>query len=204
MVIKIVLTGGPGSGKTKTIESLKERFFEKKNVFRFKGFRCLFIPETASELILGGVAPTTCNSVKSFQSILFDLQVQKEKAFDEAVSKIDDEKFIIFYDRGLVDGGAYLSDEEFIDLLKEKGTDVETIYSRYDAVISLETHEDYYSTNNNEARTETPEEAKRTNERTAFLWSGHENYLFVPAKEKFSEKVDEIADLVGKIVENII
>ena len=200
MIIRIVLTGGPGSGKTKTIEFLKEKLLAEKSVFRFHGFRCLFVPETASELILGGVAPFVCNSFVGFQRILFDLQFEKEKAFDEAMSLIDEENFVIFYDRGLVDGGAYITDNEFEDLLNEKGYSIKSLYSRYDAVIGLETHESYYSTEENEARTENYSVAKRISERTLELWSGHENYYFVSAEEKFSQKAWKVLELLEKII----
>ena len=52
-LIKIVITGGPCAGKTTAMTWIQKEF-EKK------GYRVLFVPETATELITGGVAPWTC------------------------------------------------------------------------------------------------------------------------------------------------
>ena len=49
-ITKIVLTGGPGAGKT-TAQSWIQNDLSKL------GYKVLFVPETASELITGGVAP---------------------------------------------------------------------------------------------------------------------------------------------------
>ena len=50
---KIVLTGGPCAGKTTAMSWVQNAFTEK-------GYKVLFVPETATELISGGVAPGLC------------------------------------------------------------------------------------------------------------------------------------------------
>ena len=189
-VTKIVLTGGPGSGKSMTIEALKAKLCTGEARYELGGRRCLFLSETASELILGGVAPSTCRSVYDFQSILFDLQLEKERAFDEATRRIEADDFILFYDRGLIDGGAYICDEEFGRLLEEKKTSVAKIYGRYDAVFALQTPDEYYSVSNNPARSESPGTAKIVNERTIALWKGHPNMTMIPSAPTFEEKFE--------------
>lgn len=47
---KIVITGGPGAGKTTGMSWIQ-------NEFTKLGYTVLFVPETATELITGGVAP---------------------------------------------------------------------------------------------------------------------------------------------------
>ena len=49
---KIVLTGGPSAGKTTGLSWIR-------NAFSKLGYTVLFVPETATELISGGVAPWT-------------------------------------------------------------------------------------------------------------------------------------------------
>ncbi|MCD8120989.1 MAG: ATP-binding protein [Clostridiales bacterium] len=51
-ITKIVITGGPCAGKTTAMSWLQNEFTEK-------GYAVLFVPETATELIGGGVAPWT-------------------------------------------------------------------------------------------------------------------------------------------------
>ena len=49
-IVRIVITGGPCAGKTTAMSWIQ-------NAFTKLGYRVLFIPETATELISGGVAP---------------------------------------------------------------------------------------------------------------------------------------------------
>jgi len=55
VIRKIVLTGGPCAGKTTGMKRIRE-------AFESIGYKLVFIPETATELISGGVSP---HSVKS-------------------------------------------------------------------------------------------------------------------------------------------
>ena len=52
---KIVITGGPSAGKTTGLSWVQ-------NAFAKLGYTVLFIPETATEFISGGVAPWTCGT----------------------------------------------------------------------------------------------------------------------------------------------
>ena len=53
-ITKIVITGGPCAGKTTALSWIMNSFTEK-------GYVVLIVPETATELINGGVAPWTCS-----------------------------------------------------------------------------------------------------------------------------------------------
>ena len=83
----IVLTGGPCAGKT-TAQGWIETNFTKL------GYKVLFIPETATELINGGIFPSRngpgspgLNNV-DFQYELIRLQLAKEEVFLEAAEKM--------------------------------------------------------------------------------------------------------------------
>ena len=52
---KIVITGGPCAGKTTAMSWIQSNFTKL-------GYTVLFVPETATELISGGIAPWTCGS----------------------------------------------------------------------------------------------------------------------------------------------
>ena len=71
-ISKIVITGGPCAGKSTAMSWIQ-------NAFTQKGYRVLFVPETATELITGGIAPWTCGSNLDFQAALIDLQMKKEQ-----------------------------------------------------------------------------------------------------------------------------
>ncbi len=83
---KIVLTGGPCAGKSCVRENLR-KYYENK------GYVVIYIGETATELILGGIAPWTCQSKAFFQSRVLELQMQKEKLYQSAAVSIAKKKF---------------------------------------------------------------------------------------------------------------
>ena len=56
---KIVITGGPCAGKSTAMSWIR-------NAFTQRGYTVLIIPETATELITGGVAPWTCGSNEEY------------------------------------------------------------------------------------------------------------------------------------------
>lgn len=76
-VTKIVITGGPCAGKSTGFSRIQEEFTTM-------GYRVLFVPETATELITGGIAPLTCKNSDGFQKYLMKLQLEKEKVFYDA------------------------------------------------------------------------------------------------------------------------
>ena len=69
---KIVITGGPCAGKITGLS-------RSRNAFSRMGYRVLFVPETATELITGGVAPWTCGSNAEYQKCQVRLQLEKER-----------------------------------------------------------------------------------------------------------------------------
>lgn len=98
-ITTIVLTGGPCAGKTTAMSWIQNAFTER-------GYRVLFVPETATELITGGVSPSTCGSNLDYQCCQMILQAEKEKIFLDAASTMKDEKILIVCDRGLMDNKA--------------------------------------------------------------------------------------------------
>ena len=74
---KIVITGGPCAGKSTAMSRIQDEFTRM-------GYTVLFVPETATELITGGVAPWTCGTNAEFQQCLLKLQLEKEAVFETA------------------------------------------------------------------------------------------------------------------------
>ena len=70
-ITKIVITGGPCAGKTTGMGKIQKEFAKL-------GYKVLFVPETATELITGGVAPWTCGSNLDYQKCQVRLQKEKE------------------------------------------------------------------------------------------------------------------------------
>ena len=87
---KIVITGGPCAGKTTAMNWVQ-------NAFTNRGYMVLFVPETATELISGGVAPWTCSSNGEYQKCQLRLQNEKEKIFEYAPNRFNHYRFQDFH-----------------------------------------------------------------------------------------------------------
>ena len=196
---KIVITGGPCAGKTTAMSRIQKTFSEK-------GYRVLFVPETATELITGGIAPWTCRDRVSFQTCLLKLQNAKERAFEEAARTMDAEKVLIVCDRGALDSKAYITPAEFQTLLQGLNENEVELRDSYDAVFHLVTAakgaEEFYTTANNGARTETPEEAALLDDKLIAAWTGHPHLRVIDNRSSFELKIkrllSEIAAFLGE------
>ena len=195
-ITKIVITGGPCAGKSTAMSRIQETFNKM-------GYTTLFVTETATELILGGVAPWTC---KRFQHSILMLQREKERIFEEAAKVMDAEKVLIVCDRGILDNKAYMSKNDFYDMLKEFHTNEIEIRDNYDAVFHLVTAAkgavEFYTTANNAARTETPEQAAIQDDKLIAAWTGHPHFRVIDNATDFETKIQrllsEIASFLGE------
>lgn len=198
-ISKIVITGGPCAGKTTGMSWIQNAFTER-------GYTVLFIPEIATELISGGVAPWTCGSNGEYQKCQLKLQMEKEKVFEYAARTMDSEKILIVCDRGALDNKAYMTDAEFAVAANYVGANEVELRDGYDAVFHLVTAakgaQKFYTTANNAARTETPEEAAALDDKLIAAWTGHPHLRIIDNAEGFEEKmkclIKEIALFLGE------
>lgn len=192
-IIKIVITGGPCGGKSTALSKIQE-FFAKE----YKKYTTLFVPETATELIKGCVTKDTCGSNLNFQKQLMKLQLEKEKIFEEAALLTKTDKVLIICDRGALDGKAYVEESEFKQILEAVGSSEVELRDNYDAVFHLVTAAngalDYYTTANNSARRETPEEAIEKDEKLVSAWTGHPHLRIIDNSTSFDEKIDRLIE----------
>ncbi len=194
---KIVITGGPCGGKSTALSRIQDEFTQR-------GYRVLFISETATELIRGGVAPWTCESSAEFQELLLSLQLEKERVYEKAARGMDADDILIVCDRGALDNKAYITDTEYRVMLERKNISERELADRYDAVFFLVTAaigSDGYSCMNNSARTETPEQAAELDRRLACAWQGHSYFRMIDNSTDFEGKmkrlVHEISAFLG-------
>lgn len=196
---KIVITGGPCAGKTTAMGRIQKEFAKI-------GYCVLFVPETATELITGGVAPWTCASNEEYQQCQILLQKGKEKIFERAAAKMNAEKLLIVCDRGVMDNRAYMNDQEFADVMQALGLNEIEERDQYDAVFHLVTAANgalqAYTLANNAARIETPEQAVRLDEKVIAAWTGHPYLRVIDNSTSFEEKLNrlirEIAAFLGE------
>ena len=81
-------------------------------------------------------------------------------------------KTLVILDRTVLDSAAYLPEKDFREVLAHHNLDYEQLLSgeRYDAIGHMVTAadgaEEHYTTENNDARTETPEQARELDKKT--------------------------------------
>lgn len=198
-ISKIVITGGPCAGKTTAMSWIQ-------NAFTQKGYTVLFVPETATELITGGVAPWTCGSNVEYQQCQLKLQMEKEKIFEQAARTMKSDKILIVCDRGALDNRAYMDAVEFAAALDFVGASEVELRDSYDAVFHLVTAakgaEGFYTTANNAARTETVEEAAALDDKLIAAWTGHPHLRVIDNATDFEAKmrrlIAEISSFLGE------
>lgn len=199
-ISKIVITGGPCAGKSAAMTWVQKAFAPM-------GYTVLFVPETATELITGGVAPWTCGTNTEYQKCQLKLQMEKESIFEQAARTMPVDKILIVCDRGALDNKAYMEESEFAEALRFIGANESELRDSYDAVFHLVTTakgaEEFYTTENNAARTETAAEAVALDDKLISAWAGHPHMRVIDNASTFESKMNhliaEIASFLGGI-----
>lgn len=198
-ISKIVITGGPCGGKSTAMSRIHEAFTQM-------GYTVLFVPETATELITGGVAPWTCGTNAEYQKCQMRLQITKEEVFEQAAATMAAEKILIVCDRGLIDNKAYMTENEFAQVLEAMGSNEIELRDNYDAVFHLVSAakgaEEFYTTGNNSARKETVSEAAALDDKLVSVWTGHPHFRVIDNSTDFDGKmkrlIKEISTFLGE------
>ncbi len=172
---RVVLTGGPGAGKTAVLELVHHHVCRHVQV----------LPESAG-ILFGGGFPRggSALSRRSAQRAIFHVQRELEAASGEL------DAAILLCDRGTVDGMAYWPGPD--DFFASVGTTRLDEMARYDAVIHLRTPtgENGYN-RNNPLRVESAAEAAAIDRRIAEAWSGHPRIHVVDSAPDFLAKVGQ-------------
>lgn len=178
----VVITGGPGAGKTAVLEAAKRIFCEHVTI----------LPEAASILFSGGFSRKNTDLAKSSaQRAIFYVQRELERLAQE-----EEHSAVILCDRGTVDGLAYWpgSEESF---WREIGSSRAQELARYSAVIHLRTPalEQGYN-HQNPVRVETAIEAAAIDRRIQEAWTGHPRRFFIDSTNNFLEKMAKATELI--------
>lgn len=164
----IVLTGGPGGGKSTLIDELQR---DPAWTGRF-----VALPEAISLMRHVGISP----AVKLFQRVMVHLQLALEDGLRRALGP-DDPRALLCH-RGTLDPLAYWLDRGWseAEFLQYTGTTLAEHYRRYTAVIHLVTAADgaeaYYARWPEAHRPETIEDAVRLDQLLHRVWGQHPGY----------------------------
>tara|TARA_B100001248_G_scaffold227481_1_gene185946 strand:- start:12297 stop:12959 length:663 start_codon:yes stop_codon:yes gene_type:complete len=182
----VVLTGGPGAGKTAVLEAARKVLCT----------HVALLPEAASIVFGGGFWRLDSKSAKTAaQRVIFHTQREMENLV------VGEKKWGVgLCDRGTLDGLAYWSDTEEC-FWKAFGTDKDLEYSKYKAVIHLRSPGvDKGYNYQNPIRTESAEEAAIIDERIHSVWMDHPNYFMIGSTDTFLEKVNQAFLQIKKFI----
>jgi predicted ATPase len=171
---RIVLTGGPGAGKTAVLELIRKYFCKHVRV----------LPEAAGILFGGGFPrEDSAASRKAAQRAIYFVQRQLE-----LLAGPEGTPAITLCDRGTLDGLAYWPGAPG-EMLQEVDTTQAAELARYDAVIHLRTPSIELGYNHSNAlRVEPAALAAAIDRRIEDAWSGHPRRFFVDSHADFLVK----------------
>ena len=177
---RVVLTGGPGAGKTAVLEVIRRSMCSRVAV----------LPEAAGVVFTGGFPRgNALEQRRAAQRAIYFVQRELE------ASALADAPAIVMCDRGTVDGLAYWPGAD--DMWQSVGSSIEEELARYHAVIHLRTPALGAGYNHdNPLRIETAAEAAAIDDRIAAAWARHPRRFEVAATPDFFAKVARAVAIV--------
>ena len=186
---RIVLTGGPGGGKTTAADLMR----------REVGDQIVIVPEAATMLFSGGFPRhQELHARRSVQTAIYHVQRNLE---DIHSASYPDR--ILLCDRGTLDSAVYWPDDGnggFFETLK---TTMDAELARYDAVIFFETAAvgNLSIEGGNPTRTESIDEAIEIDRRLQAVWGQHPNYNFIAHESSFLKKLQVAIEKLTSFLE---
>ena len=179
---RLVLTGGPGAGKTAVLEALKHLLSSQVAV----------LPESAG-IVFGGGFPrlNTLPAQRAAQRAIFYVQRELEAIADES------DFAAVLCDRGLPDAVAYWPGPD--DFWASVGMTQEEALARYDVVIHLRVPDAAHGyARMNPLRIESADEAAAIDQRILKAWSAHPRRHIVEAASDFLAKAASVLTIIQR------
>jgi predicted ATPase len=183
---RLVLTGGPGAGKTVSSVQIVAHYPEK----------FVLVPEAATQVY--DSLQTRWDKLdvpgrRDIQRKIYRLQIEQE----DRLLKTHPNKTLLL-DRGTIDGAAYWPDGPE-DYWRDVGSTLANELKRYDAVIWMQSSAAlglYDGDSSNPRRHEAADAAIASGNLIAELWRGHPHYQTVVAYPTLSQKIFAVERLL--------
>jgi predicted ATPase len=203
-LIPLVITGGPGAGKTVVTRRLAEddAWTDWRN--RLGGVTT--VPEAATQVY--SARNTRWDRLdhderREVQRQIYHFQREQEARLADAARTAGCR--VLLLDRGTVDGSAYWPDGPAA-YWNDLGVDVSAELARYDGVVLLSSvarlgAQFYDGDASNAVRFESPDEALASDRLLGDLWGEHPTVRLVDAFEQLEDKVRDVARVIGELAD---
>lgn len=203
--ISVLLTGGPGGGKSSALACLRDRLTRR-------GFQVLVVPETATPLFSnsGGYDPAWHGTKKhvDLQKILTRYQLDQEKAF-RGLAQLRDKPYVLLHDRGCLDGRLFCTEAEWAETLEALDVKEADLLKNYDLVIHMTTcasgstnkFYEFGPGSSNPARYHNAEQAIETDVQAQQIYKAHPQVRVVANFPEFQDKLDTVVRYVTEAVD---
>lgn len=185
---RIVLTGGPGSGKSTAAAFLAREFVDELWV----------LPESATLLYKGGLPRSESPlGIQVAQKAIFGVQRSLEDA-----TLLQHPDRVQLCDRSTIDGAAYWPDGP-VEFFQAMGSTRERELSRYDAVVFMHTAALLPAgyERDLDVRTEGRDEAIELDRRIFDLYADHPNLIQVESHASFLDKLTVVRNAIAGLVQ---
>ncbi|RYH15755.1 hypothetical protein EON65_31210 [archaeon] len=180
-----------------------------KGQLREKGYIVFVVPETSTILLTAGSVYPGINSEN--RQILLDYETEYLKmqlSLEDSILSVAriqapllgpaGSKVVVLFDRGAMDTKAYVPSDVWMEMLQRCDATEDELLKRYDMVCHMTTAakgaEAHYTLANNEARSETIEEARAVDDRTLQSWSAHDRHYVIDnvVDQCFQDKLERV------------
>ncbi|MCB9642040.1 MAG: AAA family ATPase [Myxococcales bacterium] len=186
---RIVLTGGPGGGKTTAGDIFRREYRDE----------VVLVPEAATILFSGGFPRRTQpDAVRATQKAIYHLQRSLEDLYT-----CTSPQTVLLCDRGTLDGAAYWPEgpQDFYETFE---MDLQQELSRYDAVLFFESAAVGGNSieGGNPIRTEDLEQAAQLDRKLRDIWSIHPFFQVIPHSASFFDKIKDALRLLHELLKD--
>ncbi len=178
---RIVLTGGPGAGKTACLE------IARRSLCGHVGFS-----QESASIVFGGGFPRErrLGAERAAQRAIYYVQRELERVFEDR-----EDVEVLVCDRGTLDCAAYWPGEA-ATFYRELATTHADELARYALVVHLRPPPAGDGYEQRGLRVETATESQRIDARIERAWDGHPNRVFVEHTHDFVEKMNRVLGLL--------
>lgn len=178
---RVVVTGGPGAGKTAVLELARRNLCEHVEV----------LPE-AARIVFGGGFPrrVAIPARRAAQRAIYHVQAELE-----AMALGREDLALALCDRGTVDGLAYWPGP-WDEFLADVGTTLDAELARYAAVIHLRTPDGARGYHTDMLRIESEREALEIDARLVEVWANHPRRFVIETETDFLVKAERALAII--------